>query len=346
MTVSAPNPAASSSSRPLLSVVVPAFDEEANLPVLYDRLAGVLDQAEIAWELIIVDDHSADRTFEIACNLSRRDRRVRTCRLARNCGSHVAILCGMTKTTGETAAIMAADLQDPPEVLLALVDRWRSGAQVVWAVRGQRLGISWHERFTSQLFHSLMSRLLRRPDLPAEGADFFLIDRTVVTALNQVGEANSNVYALVQWMGFRQDSLVYDKQPRLHGNSGWTLRKKIKLLIDSVTSFSYAPIRAMSWTGVCIALLGFLYAIWVIINWLIGNPSEGWSSLTIIVLVVGGIQMCMLGVLGEYIWRTLDEARRRPLYLIEADSEHFRAPYGTARQDSQPDTDRNPPHES
>jgi dolichol-phosphate mannosyltransferase len=163
-----------------------------------------------------------------------------------------------------------------------------------------------------------MRQVVGLKEMPATGADFFLIDRHVVDAVLQFNENNVNLMTLITWMGFRQTSIAYDKQARLHGRSGWDLEKKLKLVVDSVTSFTYLPIRLMSYLGFVVAFAGFVYAGFVIANALAGRPTEGWSSLMVVVLVVGGFQMLMLGVLGEYLWRALDESRRRPRYIIEA----------------------------
>jgi dolichol-phosphate mannosyltransferase len=163
-----------------------------------------------------------------------------------------------------------------------------------------------------------MRNIVGIKEMTPTGADFFLIDRAVIDALRQFNESHVDIMALITWMGFRQTAITYDKKARLHGRSGWTLEKKLKLVVDSVTSFTYLPLRLMSYTGFIVALLGFLYAILVISNALSGTPVQGWSSLMVVTLIVGGIQMLMMGVLGEYLWRALDESRRRPKYLIEA----------------------------
>lgn len=303
-----------------LSVVTPAFNESANLPVLYERLRAVLDgQAGLrSWEWVVIDDHSSDATFAVLSGLAARDGRVRGLRLARNSGSHTALACGMHQCRGDCAVVLAADLQDPPEVVPQLLAEWRKGAQIVWAVRAGREGEAVGTLAFSRLYYALMRRLVGMRELPATGADFFLADRRVLDAFREFPECNTSILALLTWMGFRQVSIPYVKQARLHGRSGWSLAKKVKLVIDSVTSFTFLPIRVMSYVGLVVALLGFLYAIVVIVNALVGHPTEGWSSLMVVVLVMGGVQMLMMGVLGEYLWRTLDESRRRPRYLIEA----------------------------
>lgn len=304
--------------RPTISVVTPAFNEASNLPVLYDRLRASLDPLSEAWEWVIVDDHSDDRTFAVVSDLARRDPRVRGVRFARNFGAHTALTCGLHLAQGECVAALAADLQDPPEVIPELLTPWRAGVQVVWAARRQREGESQATLASSRLYYWVMRNVVGMKEMPATGADFFLLDRAVVDAFSRFHESNVSLLALLTWMGFRQTTLFYDKEARLHGRSGWTLTKKLKLVVDSITSFSYLPIRFMSYLGFAVAFLGFLYAGWVVLNLVSGSPVEGWSSLMVAVLLLGGVQMGMMGVLGEYLWRTLDESRRRPRYLIEA----------------------------
>jgi dolichol-phosphate mannosyltransferase len=295
---------------PTLSIVSPAYNETGNLPLLYRRLVKALSPLGLAWEWIVVDDHSSDETFAAIQALASDDSRVRGVRLARNSGSHAAIRCGLAQARGQAAMVLAADLQDPPELAPDLVARWREGAQVVWAARAASLGAG------SRLYHLLLGRISHSPS-PAYGADVVLLDRVVLDALAQFGERHNSLFALIAWMGFRQETLRYRKQPRHSGRSGWTLGKKIALLLDSVTAFTYAPIRWLSWVGFSIALAGFAYAAIVVGNAFTGRPPSGWSSLVIVVLVIGGLQMLMMGVLGEYLWRALSESRRRPAFLIE-----------------------------
>lgn len=309
-----------STARKQLSVITPAYNEEKNLPLLYQRLDVVLSHLDIDWEWIVTDDHSQDGTFEALCEISRKNGRVRGMRFSRNFGSHAGVSCGLKDAKGDCAVVIAADLQDPPEVIPELIDAWRSGAQVVWATRARRTGEKSSTVAFAKLFYWVMLNVVGMRELAATGADFFLIDRRVINAFQKFSERNLNLFALVSWMGFRQATISYDKEARLHGRSGWSLSKKVKLAIDSITAFSYLPVRIMSWLGILTAFGGFLYAMLVIVNALGGQPVEGWSSLMVAVLIIGGFQMLMFGVLGEYIWRALDEARRRPRYTIEADT--------------------------
>lgn len=302
---------------PELSIVVPAYNEAENLPVLYQQILQVMDGLEYRWEWIIVDDHSVDSTFVVAREIARMDSRVRVIRFARNHGSHLAFACGLERARGDCAVVLAADLQDPPELIPELLSRWRLGAQVVWAVRRRREGEKASTIGFSRLYYFIMRHFVGIKQMPPSGADFVLIDRRIIDAFCQFRESNISIMALITWMGFRQVSIEYDKQARLHGRSGWSLEKKLKLVVDSVTSFSYLPIRLMSYAGFAVALLGFLYALFVVWHALAGNPAQGWASLMVVVLVIGGFQMLMMGMLGEYLWRALDEGRRRPRFLIE-----------------------------
>ena len=300
-----------------LSVITPAFNEARSIPALHERLAAVLSGLDVQWDWIVVDDHSRDGTWAALQELAAREPRLKAIRLARNSGSHAAFACGLLHARGDCAAVLAADLQDPPETLPALLEKWRAGAKIVWAVREGREGESAATKGFARLYYGIMRRFVGISEMPATGADFFLLDRRVIDVLNVFKEANVSLLALLTWMGFRQDRISYVKQARQHGQSGWSMEKKLKLVVDSVTSFTYKPIRFMSYAGFIVALAGFLYALVVVVNALIGKPSPGWSSLMIVLLLVGGLQMLMMGVLGEYVWRALDEARNRPRFIVE-----------------------------
>lgn len=299
----------------MLSIVTPAHNEELNLPTLYQELSGQLVDHE--WEWILVDDHSSDNTFGVFSRLAAEDPRLRGLRLSRNFGSHRALMCGLREARGEAAVILAADLQDPPAVIPQLVSRWREGSQLVWAVRAARPGESAVNLMFSRFYYTLMRRFVGLSSMPATGADFFLADRRVLDALARYNESNVSLFALVSSLGFRHAEIQYTKEARRQGSSSWTFGKKLKLLIDSVAAFTYLPVRYMLAFGTGVGVLGFLYAVFIIFHYFRGDPTPGWSSLMVVVLMLGGMQMMMLGVLGEYIWRALDESRSRPLYLVE-----------------------------
>lgn len=299
----------------MLSIVTPAHNEEANVPLLYAQLKEHLDPME--WEWILVDDHSSDNTLGVFSRLAAEDARLRGIRFSRNFGSHKALICGLREARGEAAVILAADLQDPPQVIPRLVEAWKAGDQVVWAVRTARPGESPSGLFFSRFYYWIMRRFVGFTSMPATGADFFLADRRVLDALAQFNENNVSLFALMCSLGFKHGHVDYVKEARQHGRSSWTLGKKVKLLVDSIIAFTYLPIRYMMAFGSAVGAFGFIYSLFVVYNYVQGSPAQGWSSLMVVVLMLGGMQMMMLGVLGEYIWRALDESRARPLYLVE-----------------------------
>jgi len=303
----------------VISLLTPAFNEAANLPALYERIVQTMREVSGEWEWIIVDDHSRDETFAVIESLALRDARVRGFRLARNSGSHVAITCGLHQVQGDAAVMMAADLQDPPETVKTMLARWRQGAQVVWAMRRVQPGDRSHKEFAA-LYYWIMRRVVGMTEMPARGADFFLVDRAVIDAFRRFQERNISVLALITWLGFRQEYVEYDKAPRHAGTSGWTLAKKVKLVVDSVTSFSDLPIRLCTYIGLTLIALSVLLLAGAVAL----LPQLGGGVLFLLFLIVGlaGLQMVALGVVGEYVWRALDESRRRPPYLIEALAGH------------------------
>jgi glycosyltransferase involved in cell wall biosynthesis len=301
-----------------LSVVVAAYNEEGNLPALFGRLLALdWKGLRLEPEFLFVDDHSRDRTPEILASLAAGDPRVKVLRFSRNFGSHKAFAAGLEHCSGDGAVILAADLQDPPETIPQLVGKWRGGARVVWAARGGREGESLPTRLLSRLYYFLMRRFAEVQP-PESGADFLLLDRSVIEALRAAPEKNTSLLSLIQWMGFEQDQITYTKAARHAGRSKWTLRKKLKLAVDSFVSFSYAPIRLASAFGLLFAFVGFAYAAVIAGRAIIlGSPVQGWSSMMCVLLIVSGVQLVMLGIVGEYLWRTFDETRGRPRYIVE-----------------------------
>jgi len=307
---------------PELSIVIPVFNEEAVLPALVERLRAFVERlAPLETEIILVDDHSADRSPEFLKVICRQDSRFHYVRLSRNSGSHVAILAGLAQVRGECSVFLAADLQDPPELILQMLDLWRSGHHVVWAVREERDGISKTDLFLSNTFYRLLN-LLGEVNLPPRGSDFALLDRKVTDALLKSTGSNPSIGGEIARLGFSSAQIRYTKEKRAAGGSKWTFKRKLKAFADAFVSFSYAPLRAMSYLGMMFSFLGFAYALLVIfVRLMTRTPVQGWASLIVVVLVLGGVQMMMLGVLGEYLWRTLEAARQRPTYFLEETSE-------------------------
>ena len=301
---------------PQLSVITAFFNERENLPTFRERVEAVLSDCDESWEIILVDDHSSDGSSDFARDWSTAEPDVQYIRLSRNCGSHAAFSAGMSHCRGDCAVLLAADLQDPPEVIPRLLENWRRGSNVVWAARTKREGERLSTKLLARAYYATMKRLAL-PEMSSQGADFLLIDRKVIDAYNGMPEKNTSFLALILWMGFRQTTIHYDKHSRHAGESKWTFAKKLKLFIDSVVSFSYVPIRLVSVLGLAVSFAAFVFTIHVIWNAFLGHPTEGYSSLMVVVLTIGGIQLLTMGILGEYLWRAFDQGRGRPWYIVE-----------------------------
>jgi len=301
----------------MISIILPTYNEEQNIVMIHERLAAVANSMSgNDFEFIFVDDCSMDGTPGVLMEVARADERVKIIRFARNCGSHAAVTAGLQLCTGDIAIMLAADLQDPPEIIFPMIAEWEKGTKVVWGVRERREGEGILTLTLSKLFYYLMNRLtdIRQPPT---GADVFLVDKDVIAAFRKAPEKNTSVYMLIAWLGFPQSTITYIKEVRHAGTSKWTTSQRFKLFFDSLISFSYIPLRVMSLMGSFFASLGFLYGLYLLYNAINGIPIAGWSSLMITVLFIGGFQMIMMGMLGEYLWRTYDEARGRPRFVIE-----------------------------
>jgi len=298
----------------LISVIIPTFNEEENLPLLYQRLQDVTKDSEDEFEFIFVDDGSSDNSFNILKALARADSRIKIIRFSRNFGSHSACRAGLVHSKGDACAFISADLQDAPELISRLIEKWEKGYEVV-------IGVRELEGKSKRLFPRIYYKMVRRfalKNMPEDGTDVFLIDRKVVNVVRGIKEKNTSIFGLLLWSGFNQGFVQYKRQKRRKGKSKWTFGKKVKLFIDTFISFSYFPIRFISFVGILLAFSGFMYAIIVVINRLfLGSPIEGWSSLMVVLLLVSGVQLLMLGILGEYLWRNFDESRNRPIFIID-----------------------------
>ena len=298
------------------SIVVPVYYNAPSLPTLrqrFDEVAKQLPQCE--FEFIFVDDGSGDNSFDVLKELATQDARVKIVRLVRNFGSNAAILAGLAHAQGDCVVMITADLQDPPELIPSMIDKWKEGNKVVLAARSARQD-PLMTRLTGDLFNWLFQKFVF-PNFPEKGFDFFLADRQVVRVLVQNAGTNVYLFGLLLWTGYKSVTLSYTRAERKFGKSRWTFGKKLKYFFDAFVGFSYLPLRLASVTGTALAILGFLYAAFLIVARIFwGFPVEGWTSMMVVLLLVSGVQMMMLGLLGEYIWRTLDESRKRPVYLI------------------------------
>jgi dolichol-phosphate mannosyltransferase len=298
----------------LVSVVVPAFNEEENLEALWHRVRAVLDSVG-GGEVVIVDDGSADATWAEVLRLGVEDPRVRGVRLSRNFGHQAALTAGMAHARGRTVCFMDADLQDPPELLAELLEQWRGGHQVVYAVRRTRQEGP-IKRFCYRAFYRLYRRLANI-DVPLDSGDFALLDRAVVDDLLALPEHNRFLRGLRSWVGYEQVGVEYDRDARHAGAPKYTARKLFRLALDGLLSFSAVPLRVASYLGILVGLAGGLYiAVAVASRLWFGSVPDGWTSIIAVVLTVGGMQLLVLGVLGEYMARVYDETKMRPNYLV------------------------------
>jgi dolichol-phosphate mannosyltransferase len=297
----------------MLSILTPAYNEAANLEAVYAQLRATMADLGVEWEWIVVDDHSRDATFETVERLARADRRVRGIRLARNAGSHVAIGAALRQARGDAAVLLVADLQDPPETIGAMLEAWRAGARIVWAVRRTHPGQRAHAG-ASESYYWIMRNVVGLKELPW-GTDFFLIDRVVIDALGAFDERHVSIFGLIAWTGFPAAEVPYDKRPRRAGTSGWTMARKIKLLIDSVTAFTDLPIRLCSYIGAVLIVLGTA-AFAPAYLWFRSRGVDVGFVLAALTLL-SGVHLVAIGLVGEYVWRAFDQVRGRPVYIIE-----------------------------
>jgi len=300
-----------------ISVVVPVYFNEGSLKNLHQRLSEcAAQQQNYQWEFVFVDDGSGDHSFEVLVALSQQDKRVKVIKLVRNFGSTMAIMAGLGQALGDVVAVISADLQDPPEIILEMLPHWEQGKRSVFAARAER-DDPLSTRLPAETFNWLFRRFALK-NYPEHGFDCFLIDRQVVQVVLECAEKNSHLPGLLTWAGFEYAVVTYHRQEREHGKSRWNLQRKLKYFADAFTAFSYFPLRMCSALGLLVALGGLLYALVVIGCSLFGIIKvEGWSSLMIVVLLSSGTQLIMLGVVGEYLWRNFDQTRHRPLYLID-----------------------------
>jgi len=299
-----------------ISVVVPLYNEEPNIDYLFERLLLVLAQMNIGYEIICVNDGSQDNTLKCLIEYHRRHPVIKIVNLSRNFGKEVALTAGIDYAGGAAVIPIDADLQDPPELIEQLVAKWREGYDVVYATRRSRQGESWPKRFTARSFYRTIGWMSPVP-IPRDTGDFRLLDRQVVEALKQMPERTRFMKGLFGWAGFKQTSVLFDREPRLNGTTTWNYWRLWNFAIDGITSFSFLPLKVWSYIGLVISFLAFLYATFLVIRTLIfGVDLPGYASLMVTVLFLGGIQLITLGIIGEYLGRVYEEVKGRPLYLV------------------------------
>ncbi|GAB1797272.1 MULTISPECIES: glycosyltransferase family 2 protein [Priestia] len=298
------------------SIVVPVYNEEEVIHETYRRLTEVMHSTKEAYELLFVNDGSRDRTAEIIKEYSEQDPAVVLLDFARNFGHQIAITAGMDYARGEAVVVIDADLQDPPELILEMIEKWKQGFDVVYAKRTKRKGETYFKKQTAAMFYRFL-RAMTDIDIPLDTGDFRLLDRKVCNQMNSIQEKNRFVRGLVSWVGFKQIAVEYERDERLAGESKYPLKKMLKLSMDGITSFSYKPLKLASYAGVTLSGIGFIYLLVVLYLKLFTDSTiTGWSSLIVIQLFFSGIILIILGMIGEYIGRIYDETKNRPLYIV------------------------------
>lgn len=304
----------------LHSIVIPVFNEEEGIPTLFERMKTVATSIETQFkcktEIILVNDGSRDRSAEFLNNISVKDPRFKVLHFSRNFGHQIAISAGIDWASGDTVTVMDADLQDPPEVILEFISKWNQGFDVVFGVRNKREGETFFKLATAKIFYRIIQKLTN-VNIPLDTGDFRLMDRKAVEALKKLPERNRFIRGLVSWVGFRQTGVVYDRASREHGETHYPFKKMLKFAFDGVTSFSSFPLQLATYTGIFTSIAAFIGILWTLYSrFITHNTIQGWSSIMIVVLFLGGIQLLALGMIGEYLGRVFDEVRGRPLYLI------------------------------
>jgi len=299
-----------------LSIVIPIFNEEENIDSLINRLRTVVAQMQISCEYIFVNDGSKDDSFQLIKNLALADPAIKYIDFSRNFGHQIAVSAGLDLAAGDRVAIIDADLQDPPELIIEMFAKMDEGYEVVYAKRNNRNGESWLKKFTAKVFYRIL-KSITSVKIPVDTGDFRIIDRKVVNVLNQMPEHNKFLRGQISWIGFKQTYVEYDRKVRQAGSTGYTYKKMIRLALDGITSFSNFPLKVASICGFVVSGIAFIVMIYALYSRYISKDYvEGWTSTIISVLFLGGIQLISIGIIGEYISRLSENSRNRPLYII------------------------------
>lgn len=301
-----------------ISILIPAYNEELVIDKLMVRLANLANNVkDYEFEFLFVNDGSKDKTLSIIRDYAEKDPRVSYLNLSRNFGKEIGMIAGLDHATGEATVIIDADLQDPPELIPEMIRLWEEGYDDVFAKRKSREGESWFKKFTSKMYYKTLQSVTHIP-IQEDTGDFRLLDRRVVEALKEFRESQRNAKAMFSWVGFHKKEILYDRDPRVAGETKWSYVKLVELAIDGITSFTTAPLRIATYAGVLVSLLAFLYLIFLVFRTLlIGTDLAGYPSTMAVILFLGGVQLLSLGIIGEYVGRIFNETKRRPLYLIE-----------------------------
>ncbi|WP_242705597.1 glycosyltransferase family 2 protein [Pontibacillus sp. ALD_SL1] len=301
-----------------ITIMVPAYNEEESLHYLYERLFGVVDgQKGYSFELLFVNDGSQDQTLPIIKELRDMDKRVSFVDLSRNFGKEIAMIAGLDHAKGDAVVIMDADLQDPPELIPEMIEYWEAGYDDVFAKRRSRAGESLVKKATSTLFYKVLEKMSDVP-IQKDTGDFRLLDRRCVEALKKIRESQRYTKGMFSWVGYNKKEILFDRDPRVSGETKWNYKKLTDLAIEGITSFTTAPLRLSSFLGIGVSFFAFLYMVWIISKTLLyGESVAGYPSLMSAILFLGGIQLIVLGIIGEYLGRVFNETKIRPLYFVD-----------------------------
>ena len=301
-----------------VTLLIPAYNEEEVIGSLFDRLDGLANSIKnYKFEFLFVNDGSRDNTLEIIKSQAKKDSRVSYINLSRNFGKEIAMIAGIDHVRGDAMVIIDADLQDPPELIPEMIKHWEEGYDDVYARRSSREGETWLKKKTSEMYYKILQSSTNIP-IQIDTGDFRLLDRRCIDALKQFRESQRNTKAMFSWIGYKKKEILYNRDPRLAGTTKWNYRKLFNLAIDGITSFTTAPLRIATITGLLISAISFLYIIYLLVRPLFGvSTGAGYSSTLAVILFMGGVQMLFLGIIGEYIGRIFNETKNRPLYFIE-----------------------------
>jgi glycosyltransferase involved in cell wall biosynthesis len=302
-------------ARPEISVVIPIFNEEEVFPTLRDRLVELTSKLGTEWEVVFVDDGSRDRSLELLRSAAAEEARYRVLSFSRNFGHQRAITAGVDAARGKAVVVMDADLQDPPEVVVEMVEKWREGFDVVYGRRRTREGETFFKLVTAKIFYRLFAAMIPI-EVPLDAGDFRLLSRRVVLTMRSLRETHRFVRGLVAWAGFRQTAVEYDRAARAAGTTKYPLRKMISFAFDGIASFSVLPLRAATYLGLFVGLVSIIYGIVAVITWAVGVTVPGWTTTVVLVSFLFSVQLIMTGVLGEYVGRIYEQVKRRPLYVV------------------------------
>ncbi|MEW5956933.1 MAG: glycosyltransferase family 2 protein [Chloroflexota bacterium] len=325
---------------PYVTILTPVYNEEKSLPLFEQAVTEVLlSRSDYNFKVLFIDDGSTDRSWALILDICLRNPRFQGIRLSRNYGPHIALSAGFAQADGDAIATLACDLQDPPEVVLAFLEQWQTGAQIVWGRRRMREDKTWRI-FTSNIFANLIRRFAMPPRSKFTTGSFFLIDRHVAACFRQFHEHNRITFALVAWTGFEQAVVDYDRKARVAGISSWNFSKMMKTMYDTFIGFSFLPVKLITLIGLAVFLFSIALSIYLLLTWWIESPALGWTSLMLLPSLFFGVQFLLMGIMGEYLYRIYTEVVRRPLYFISANTDSYQAKDGNIYRETPTDSDQ------